>query len=157
MVGICRRGPRWLAGSGASRSTHVMSPTATLGYEWGSPPPHEPERDACKLPTPSFPASGRAGTASVAAARGRSPWQGPATEEPCEGKLSCTVLKASGGPRGPSLSQLRGLSRRQFVVGAGAVGVLAAGLSLVGGCAQPASTSTPARVVRVGFLGPPSA
>ena len=91
-----------------------MSPTETSRYEWGSPPQREPERGACKLPTPSFPASERAWTASPADARGRSPGQGPATEEPCEGKLSCTVLKASGGPRGPSLSQ-RGWSRRQFV------------------------------------------
>src|SRR5207237_2341431 len=107
----------------------VMSPTGTSRYEWGSPPQREPERDACKLQTPSFPASGQAGTASAAAARGRSPWQGPATEEPCEGKLSCTVLKASGGPRGPSLSQR--LSRRQFVVGAGL-----AGAGLVAGYAR---------------------
>src|SRR6266851_6736427 len=118
MAGIGRRGPRWLAGSGASRSEHVMSPTDTSRYEWGSPPQREPERGACKLPTPSFPASGRAWTASTADDRGRSPWQGPATEEPCEGKLSCTVLKASGGPRGPSLSQLGMLSRPHWVLGA---------------------------------------
>ena len=91
MAGIGRRGPRWLAGSGASRSEHVMSPTDTSRYEWGSPPPREPERGACKLPTHSFPASGRAWTASTADDRGRSPGQGPATEEPCAGKLSCTV------------------------------------------------------------------
>ena len=110
-----------------------MSPTDTSRYEWGSPPQREPERGACKLPTPSFPASERAGTASTADARGRSPGQGPATEEPCEGKLSCTVLKASGGPRGPSLSRLT-MGRRQFVVAAGT-------LTLLAGCGRlPKST-----------------
>ena len=131
--GICRRGPRWLEGSGASRSTHVMSPTDPSRYEWGFPPQREPERDACKLQTRSFQASGRAETASTVDAPGRSPWQGPATEEPCEGKLSCTVLKASGGPRGPSLSQLGRTKGR---------GALAAGRRWLGGMDHDSTPST---------------
>src|SRR5438552_16326464 len=38
MPGIRRRGPRGSEGRGASRSTHVMSPAATPGYEWSTLP-----------------------------------------------------------------------------------------------------------------------
>jgi len=104
-LGICRRGPRWLDGSGASRSGYVMSPTAASRYEWTTRPWRERGAAVVKLQKHSFQASERRGLASAAHDRPRYPWQGPAREEPCEGKLSCTVLKASGGPRGPSLSQ----------------------------------------------------
>jgi hypothetical protein len=110
MPGIRRRGPRWLAGSGASRSAHVMSPTGTSRYEWGSLPPRESEQGACKLQTRSFQAAGRAGTASAAADRGRYPCQGPASEEPCEGKLSCTVCavrRVSTSPAQPGNTRRR--------------------------------------------------
>jgi len=123
-----------------------MSPTGTSRYEWGSLPPKESEQGACKLQTPSFQAAGRAETASAAADRGRYPCQGPASEEPCEGKLSCTVLKASGGPRGPSLSQLQ-VNRRQFVQGVGV-----AGLALLAGGCRPPWQPPPDRVVRIGLL-----
>jgi hypothetical protein len=81
-----------------------MSPTLGSRYEWATPPWRELERAVGELQTPSFRASPRLGLAPATHDRPRYPWQGPATEEPCEGKLSCTVLKASGGPRGPSLS-----------------------------------------------------
>ena len=84
-----------------------MSLTSGSRYEWTTPPWRELERAVGELQTPSFRAAQRRGLAPATPDRPRYPCHGPATEEPCEGKLSCTVLKASGGPRGPSLSQLR--------------------------------------------------
>ena len=59
MPGIRRRGPRWSEGSGSSRSTHVMSPAATLGYEWQPLPSRKREQSVCKLPKRSFQAARR--------------------------------------------------------------------------------------------------
>src|SRR3954447_26110143 len=59
MPGIRRRGPRWPEGRGTSRSTHVMSPAATLGYEWQTLPWRKLERGVCKLQTRIFRASQR--------------------------------------------------------------------------------------------------
>src|SRR4051812_45735267 len=47
------------------------------------------------------------------------------------------------------------VSRRQFVMGVGGVGVSAAGLGLLAGCGRlPWQGQTPAKIPRVGFLSP---
>ena len=82
-----------------------MSPAATPGYEWQPRSWRKLEQSVCKLPKRNFRAARRPKTAPFVDGRARYPRQGPPTEEPCAGKLARTVLKASGGPRGPSLSQ----------------------------------------------------
>ena len=73
MPGIRRRGPRWSEGSGPSRSAHVMSPAATLGYEWQTLPSRKRERAICKLPKRSFRAAKRPKTAPFVDGRERYP------------------------------------------------------------------------------------